>query len=847
MKNIKNKITENRVYLLSVLIITAVFLICLLIAERYPFGTLPAIKGDGIGQLYAKHVENISEIKKNGLPYYNTFSSGGFLNMFGYRIYDLLNPWLIIKYYFLGSSLTLLDYTFSMFLNLILSSVSIIFYLSHRADNSFEKKDMRLLPISLIYTLCTYNLIMFSYESFKYACYLPFIILGLEQLVYKNKKSLFICIMVLMFIYGAYPAFILCEFLALYFLTMHFEDVKDFLRKAVRLGVSSLAAAGLTAVYLIPSYMLLSSSSYIETDNTAPSTLGLFDSIWDMFSGYRSLRNMEPVSSDRGQAAIYAGLVMLFVIPLFVLCKELKLSTRIRRTVLLLILFVSFNLGLLNYILHGFHFQTNVPNRYAIFFVFLLITMLCDVLINSKSISNRQLLCCVLIPSCFFSVIYMVFVGSSKGSAVYSTVLLALYSLSAVGCIVVGINAKSFFKAMVFVTAIELIINCLVVFPKQLDGNSEIVSDAEKINEVADKYPDMQKFYNLTEYVGDHQLYHNLGQLTNINTLSYFSSDYTSDMMHRMQYYNMSTGANNMNYYGGNPLANMMMGVKYHIIDIGNSAPYSVYDNSETFNDYVISENPNYISFGFVIPDEYIDNINNIKQDDFKDPFEYQNAISKVFGAGDIYTVITCEPQVSGAPLNEDLSYFSIEPSAYDYDGSNYRNVFFQIGNNINGNLYTSNKTEIFYIGEINRENRAAAFSFKEDELNEVENHPYVAVYNKDALAELHEKLSESKLENVEYKDNKITGSINASQDGMLYISLPYYDSWDITIDGKSVDKSNFMGGIGVRVSAGNHTLSMKYNMPGIIPGIIVSIATLLIILVFALYRLSPRYSESSK
>ena len=45
-QNIKIKITENRVYLLSVLIITSVFLICLLIAERYPFGTLPAIKGD---------------------------------------------------------------------------------------------------------------------------------------------------------------------------------------------------------------------------------------------------------------------------------------------------------------------------------------------------------------------------------------------------------------------------------------------------------------------------------------------------------------------------------------------------------------------------------------------------------------------------------------------------------------------------------------------------------------------------------------------------------------------------------------------------------------------------------
>ena len=126
-KNIKKKsnsftetLKDNRVYLLCIFIIISVSLICLLIANRYPFGDLPAIKGDGMEQLFTKHVANISEIKKHGLPYYYNFNSGGFYSMFAYRIYDITHPWLIFKYFFTGKSLILLDYTCSWKLAVLL-------------------------------------------------------------------------------------------------------------------------------------------------------------------------------------------------------------------------------------------------------------------------------------------------------------------------------------------------------------------------------------------------------------------------------------------------------------------------------------------------------------------------------------------------------------------------------------------------------------------------------------------------------------------------------------------------------------------------------------------------------
>ena len=98
-------ISNYRIYIISTVIVTILFLICLKLADSYPFGPLLPMKGDGMNQIYAKHVENIKEIKAHGLPYYNTFSSAGFTNMFAYRIYDITNPWLLLKYYLISDSM----------------------------------------------------------------------------------------------------------------------------------------------------------------------------------------------------------------------------------------------------------------------------------------------------------------------------------------------------------------------------------------------------------------------------------------------------------------------------------------------------------------------------------------------------------------------------------------------------------------------------------------------------------------------------------------------------------------------------------------------------------------------
>lgn len=72
---------------------------------------------------------------------------------------------------------------------------------------------------------------------------------------------------------------------------------------------------------------------------------------------------------------MYCGIFIIFLLNLYILNREVKLSVRIKQSLLVLFLIVSFNLNWLNYIWHGFHDQYGIPNRFAYLYIFLCITM----------------------------------------------------------------------------------------------------------------------------------------------------------------------------------------------------------------------------------------------------------------------------------------------------------------------------------------------------------------------------------------------------------------------------------------------------------------------------------------
>ena len=91
------------------------------------------------------------------------------------------------------------------------------------------------------------------------------------------------------------------------------------------------------------------------------------------------------------------------------------------------------------------------------------------------------------------------------------------------------------------------------------------------------------------------------------------------------------------------------------------------------------------------------------------------------------------------------------------------------------------------------------------------------------------------------FDETKLTGTFTAKKRGILYTSIPADSGWLIELDGEPLKENDRLSIgdalIGVRVRKGNHTITMKYEVPGGLGGLFISLLTLAVLLVILLIR----------
>ena len=95
--------------------------------------------------------------------------------------------------------------------------------------------------------------------------------------------------------------------------------------------------------------------------------------------------------------------------------------------------------------------------------------------------------------------------------------------------------------------------------------------------------------------------------------------------------------------------------------------------------------------------------------------------------------------------------------------------------------------------------------------------------------------LREEALENVTTDRRSLRGTISVSGDRFLCVALPYMDGWTAYLDGAPVKlyraNTAFMG---IEVPAGDHTVELRYRLPGLLPGLAMTCAGLLSVAAYA-------------
>ena len=100
---------------------------------------------------------------------------------------------------------------------------------------------------------------------------------------------------------------------------------------------------------------------------------------------------------------------------------------------------------------------------------------------------------------------------------------------------------------------------------------------------------------------------------------------------------------------------------------------------------------------------------------------------------------------------------------------------------------------------------------------------------------EVYKKRIQNSFTNVVFDGDYISGDIKIDEDhSLVFTQVPYDKGWKVKVDGKQIDYSKVNGGfIGFYLDSGNHTVEFEYTIPMLIPGIVVSLVSTLILVIY--------------
>ena len=108
--------------------------------------------------------------------------------------------------------------------------------------------------------------------------------------------------------------------------------------------------------------------------------------------------------------------------------------------------------------------------------------------------------------------------------------------------------------------------------------------------------------------------------------------------------------------------------------------------------------------------------------------------------------------------------------------------------------------------------------------------------------------MSDEQLKVTSYDSTHLEGVITSKEDGALFLSIPYDESWTATVDGAAAEivpiDDAFMG---IALTAGTHTVYMSYHPSKFSLCVMISVVSLIALIFFTILRKVFEYLKVKK
>lgn len=848
---------KNQLYMLAFVVPFLILIICCIIYEVEPFGDHSLVIIDGLHQ-YMPFFSVYQEKLQTADSLFYSWDAGLGLNFMALWAYYLSSPLNFIIVFFQQINLNGVI-SFLIITKIALSSMTMSIYLKNAKWNrnikyKLSRPSWQILVFSMAYALSSY-MIGYSWNVMwlETMIFLPLIVLGLERLIEENDGRIY-CFMLFASLYcNFYMTFMTCIFLVFYYLLYDHKSFKSFIKKGFIFAGYSLLAGAMAAVVLLPTYNSLMMTSSAKMQFPKPE---LYGSFFDTLNSHGVATTVISNAQNDGGTNLYCGILTILLINLYIINRKIKLSVRIKQSLFMILLIVSFNLNWLNYIWHGFHDQYGIPNRFAFLYIFLAITMAYQVLFWIKSYRSYQILWS-----------FGVIAGTLILSAIYSDKPLTWYGYLLTGALALiytifllrysGWRIKKVYFQYLVVSVMVIELGAHAIFGYSCVGQVSIskffstTEDMQEARKLMEKDTGLYRAELAKSKMLDEVTWH---RLSGVNL---FGSTAIGDVVYTMGRLGFYSAANEYLYRGSTPVTDAILGVKYLFLRSGESnySNFSFYKSAENVDIY---RNYQALPIGYMVSDKARD-----IQYRLSNPFDVQNNWISATMEDPVTIFETIE--TAGEPeLNGCVStYNSSGTVSYRLEQSQDDNIVFHIlpekeealyvfitGNQIerilikNGENIRCNErlnSQIIHVGNVTAGIPVTISLRMKSDQNTGQVSIKAAVFDEDAFLQYYNTMADEGLQITEHKSNSLTGNIEVQEEGVLFTSIPYDLGWTVWVDGQKVNKEQIVevadAFLAFPLEEGEHRIEMEYVPSGYKAGIYMTGGSIVIFIICNLYH----------
>lgn len=837
-----NRKGETRIYLiLSFLLPFAIMWYFFIQNEVHPFGDKQILVTDLWHQYYPFfRVEHEKLQDFSSLLYsWDTGLGTNFISLMSYYAASPLN---FLSVFFP------LEYSreaLTLFLTIKIGCAGLFFAIFLK--NTFNKNDISITAFALCFALC--NFIMGYYWNIIWidtVALLPLVVLGTVKLFREGKYKLYVISLALSLMTSFYIGLFTCIFTVLVFGALLITEWKGFKHSFKRLGQIAgftVIGIGIGAIILLPAYLGLMLTNSV--DNEFPKDITFYEPWLKMISAVIGFQ--EPTAKE-GLPNFYCGMFAVILLGVFIRSPKVKIREKIVTVLYLSFIVVSCNMNVLNYMWHGFHFTNMLPYRFSYLLSFILLAAGYRAFVVLKE--ERNPFDVIALSLMTFLIMLLSYKNHSEKIMISNVIVCAVFVLIMVLHNRKIINSKILNFAVFGVCFVEMAMNAsLGVKTVKVTGYSIYPTKGAEVSSLIDsiesKDDGFYRFEKTTNYtINDPALYGYRG-------VSQFSSTANVNITKLMKDFGLQASEAGNRYYYNQTTAvmNTFLNIKYLIAVDGYTGDLTYLEPLAKQNGVSSYENKYYLPIGFTANNEItdyeggsfiqFDNINElfrratgIEEDvltrlDIKDVgHKGLNVMKTGYGNYNFqYNAPTDGSKDCYLKYNYTVAEDGPVYASFEFDNVNTLKV--KSGNSVLRSRNQGKYLNVFAAGDF-KAGDVVTFQGNVEDQKSGNGTIYVYQINKKVFEEGYKKLSAGSLNVTEYDDTEIKGTITAAEDCVMYTSIPYDGGWKAYIDGKETEVKSIKDAfVCVPLSAGEHTVELKYCPPGFVAGTAISLVSI--------------------